>query len=216
MDKTARLDDLFHRWFAESGSPRSRFHDDGIMNEEAYATAYPKLLFVAREPNRTGAQMLDVHTGRASKVHLESVVKIYEWAYGIGNGFPCYEDIPRGEEDMLAVIATLAFMHLRKTAEGGIVRPEEFEAQAVRDKQFIVEQIEIIAPDIVIGGIGDFGLWGKILGIEVDARTTYGIRVFRYKTMKVIDFFHPAYHIIGAALYSLLQNVFTSKVFRDL
>jgi hypothetical protein len=59
-------------------------------------------------------------------------------------------------------------------------------------------------------------LWGKIFGPGLDAKTAYGVRVFRYKTMKVIDFFHPAYRIAGAALYSLFQNVYRSKTFREL
>ena len=214
--KKELLEDLFRRWVFETGAVRSRFHEDGIFDEEAYAAADPKLLFVAREPNRTGAQVFDTAARNRSHIHLESATRIYEWAYGVFNGFPEFEAVPRAPSDFPPVLSKIAFMHLVKTTEGGVTVPEGFARRLERDRKFILDQIDIIAPDVVVGGLGDFELWGRIFGPGLDVKTTYGTRVFRHREMKVIDFYHPAYRISGAALYSLFQNVFRSKTFREL
>jgi hypothetical protein len=216
VDKTQRLDDLFRRWEFEHRHRKGEFRRDGIFDESRYSTADPKLLFIVKEPNVSGAQVFDGGPESRDTLHHDSTLSLYKWTFGIFNCFPLYEDIPRDPVTMLDTLARTAFMYLRKTARGTVIRPEEFEERAFRDRAFILEQIEIIAPDVIVGCVRDFRLWSKIFGNDIVFRQAYDTALFRFKEMKVIDFFHPAYHISSAALYSLLQNVYNSQPFREL
>ena len=51
QNKTEQLNQLFDEWEQTVSEYKGKFVRDGIINEQFYETASPKILFIAKEPN---------------------------------------------------------------------------------------------------------------------------------------------------------------------
>lgn len=215
--RTERLNKLFVEWKQQRKKEAELMCLDGIVCEDNYERANPKILFIAKEPNNPEGPAFDFREGWREEVKYIFAIRLCQWAYGIRNGFPPLSEFDElAEADKLEVMSYISFMNLKKAGGTGSADPEEIRSVAKRDKEFLRRQIKIIDPDVIIGGVGvgDSSLWSLLFpGIEF-RNCGFDIRVARVECARVIEFYHPSYRNLPRAMsYSLLGRVFQSDEF---
>lgn len=218
ITKNGQLDKLFEEWINEYKKEMdeyrfnmSAFAKDGIINEENYINTFPKLLFIAKETNRGGG---DFRVWWREEVKYKFSKRIFEWAYGILNDFPDLDSIRIAQIDRKQIMSKISFMNLKKVPGESRANPDVIRATAMKFQKFILKEIKIICPDIIIGGIGDDTLWGKIFNFIKPKNSMNGRKLFKVENIKIVDFYHPSCRIPRAKLYSDLKDIISSEYFK--
>ena len=226
------LNKLFEEW--KMTSSHQNFFADGIINENEFKKSSQKVLILTKEPNYPPEEVKteSKHDYRSwwsneDGLYDRFTYRVAEWAHGILNEFPKYDDIwpvtAKNKYDcsrVLKALASIAFVNIKKSGGKGSSNQADINQYLKDHKDLILRQIEIIQPDIIVQGLTwdstVKGLYGELNW----HKTGYTIEVarFRYKKInaKIIDFYHPSTRSSAAALYCLLEKVYESKVFQDL
>ncbi len=217
MKKTEELNQLFIDWQNQFQHYKGKFVSDGIMNEEIYLNAKPKLLFIAKEannPSQTEGDFRDYWKDGAKETFS---YRIAEWSYGIQNNFPPFDSIYNSDDSVYkTALNSIAFMNVKKAAGGGLSEFEEVLSAVKSDKFFLLKEIEIINPDIVILGLSVQEIRDNLFDNLKWVRSGYEIEIAKSENRKFIDFYHPSARNAPSAAYSLLQNVINSDSFKNL
>ncbi len=212
--RTKILDKLFEEWKQRRGEEAKLMCLDGIVCEKNYESTEPKLLFVAKEPNHPEGRGSDYRKWWLKEVKYIFSKRLCLWAYGVWNDFPSLSEFD-AKADELELIRSISFMNLKKVGGTGSADPEKIRFITDRDKELLRRQIEIIDPDVIIGGVGDSSLWSLLFpGIALQD-CGFDIHVARVRRVRVIDFYHPSHRVPRAMSYSLLGRVFQSDKFRS-
>ena len=214
--RTERLNALFVEWRQWTIEEADRMCLDGIVCESSYEKTDPKLLFVAKEPNHPKGQGFDFRKWWSEEVKYAFSKRLCEWAYGVQNEFPPLSEFDTDETNKLATIRSIAFMNLKKVGGSGSSDHKVIRSATERDKCLLRQQIKIIDPDVIIGGIGDSRLWSLLFPGIMLRDCGFDIRVARVEHVRIIDFYHPSYRVPRAMSYSLLGRVFQSDEFAKL
>ncbi len=92
--KTEQLNELFGEWEAANPDYHGKFICDGIINEDIYNRTNPKVLFIAKEANQDDApEEGDFREWWANDIRHPFTYRLAEWAFGILNDFPPFEEI---------------------------------------------------------------------------------------------------------------------------
>ncbi|MEO8148546.1 MAG: hypothetical protein ABI723_12950 [Bacteroidia bacterium] len=85
-------------------------------------------------------------------------------------------------------------MNVKKNAGGGISENKKMlkSVRYYKNKNLIIEQINIIEPKIIILGLSWEALRNEIFGKEEWTSSGYGIEIKKWNNSKVIDFYHPS------------------------
>ena len=215
--KTERLNELFTEW-KRNIEEADRMCRDGIVCEKRYEKTDPQLLFVTKEPNLAVGPGFDFREWWSSEpVQYGFSKRLCEWSYGVQNRFPPLSEFDQDKSNESAAIRSISFMNLKKVGGSGSADPEVIRSYADRDKELLRRQIEIIDPDVIVGGIGrDSRLWSFLFPDIILQDCGFDIEVARVGRVRVIDFYHPSYPIPRAMSYSLLGRVFHSRIFTEL
>ncbi len=214
MSPNEQLNALFARWEASNPGYKGRFVKDGIINDTLYKNQRIKLLFISKEPNDLTQQAWDFREWWKQEIKYRFAHRIYQWAFGVLNDFPPLEKSD-SNQDKLSTLGSIAFMNLKKVAGGASADPVEISAAVSSDRACILDEIRIINPDIIIGGLGATDIWRSLFdGIEFTR--CYDILIARHGNHKIIDFYHPSYRAPRAMSYSLLQNIVQSVEFQQI
>lgn len=220
MPKMEDLKILFEHWKKEFSISDTDFYSDGIINESLYDSCKlgHSILVVAKEPN---ASNHDQDGDRSfitewdnKKADYAFACRIAEWAYGILHDFPAY-DLIKGQ--MLEYLRHISFMNVKKSGGKGLANRDNIYEIVTKHKDYIVREIKIINPDIIILGLSfDKELIAQLFG-HLDWRPSgYSINIAKFENSKVINFYHPSARNAAPASYSLMQNVIRSDAFRNL
>ncbi|MCB9179481.1 MAG: hypothetical protein H6590_08695 [Flavobacteriales bacterium] len=164
---------------------------------------------MTRVERRTGTS---VRNGRIDQLwtHADQVNR---WAYGILNGFPPWEQAKEPPENALLKVAC---MNVKKTGGAGTAVADDIRHHAEQYQELIREQVEIIDPDIIIGGLRGMWVW-KVLFPDLSATVEVeGVEVFRWRRAKVIDFYHPSNYYPRSMSYALLSRIFSNQKLKQL
>jgi len=130
---------------------------DGPIDEVSYRNAHPKILFVLREVNNYRGGNLKDYLADGPKYPIWFAVA--RWAAGLLNDFPPFQEIikPRILKDS---IRKTAIINLKKASGGPQADPQEVNLYAYRDRQLLRQQVDLIAPEIVVAcGTFDTIVW---------------------------------------------------------
>ena len=216
MIATEKLDALFHRWQEEFPEYKGKFNKDGINNEEVFEKQKLKLLFLAKEPNDPDQSEWDFREWWAEEVKYSFSHRICEWAFGLLNGFPPVENITYDNEKRVQIMSAVAFMNLKKSGGKANADHDEIKKTITRERHLILEEISIINPHIIIGGLGRTEFWSLLFPDIRFTDSGFDIKVARHDSYRIIDYYHPSYRVPRSMSYCLLGRVFTSDVFREL
>lgn len=211
--KNTNLDKLFNEWIKRYPKYENKFVSDGIIDEIQFNNTFPKLLFIAKEPNSPDQLSDDFREWWSGGVHDNFSYRICEWAFGLLNNFP---DLNKINNDRSIYIKKIAFMNLKKIGGKSTVKYDVLTKTVNEEKEFIRKEIDIIKPDIIIGGVGHEKYWKVIFdGIEF-RNSGFDIKIARYGNYKIIHYYHPSYRVPRAMSYSLLGRIFNSDGFKNL
>lgn len=221
MTKAKQLERLFAQWKKEVPLFRTEhFYTDGIIDEKTFEQnpAGKKVLFIAKEPNagkwdQAGTRSFLDEWNREPPPSYPFAQRLSEWAYGIIHDFPPYESI----EEKLSYLKRIAFMNVKKSGGGAFTDNKEMYRVVKPQCVFILREVDIIQPDIIVAGISFAeSLIEDIFGKVEFISSGYNVQIGRYKNAKVINFYHPSGRNVPAAMYCLLQQVVQSEAFRGL
>jgi hypothetical protein len=210
MSRNEQLNELFSRWKAALGSEGDHFTADGIVDEVEFNKQQLRILFLGKEANGGGWDFRVKWSEDPNWRHAQQVKKR---AVGILDDFPPFEEVTTSKVNHLRRIAC---MNVKKTPGGASSLLVEIEREVRRHSGFIREQVAIIDPDVIIGGLSWWHLWPLIVGTEPDKKLAENLWVFRWGRAKVIDFHHPSSRFPHAMLYAHLSRVMSSSTFKAL
>jgi len=213
--RTELLNLLFDEWEQSILDYKGKFVKDGIINEDRYYSAKPKILFITKEPNNPDQNEGDFRSWWMEEVKYTFAYRIAEWSYGILNGFPEYDEVWKSNRSRKA-LQQIAFMNIKKIGGGGSSQLSMMTEHLKMNFRFIHRQIDIIEPDIIITGTTWGELRNQLFPQTKWIQSGYDILVGRHKKAKVIDYYHPSSRTPPAASYSLLQNIVLSEKFKRL
>lgn len=214
MSRSDQLDELFEKWIQHHrqkniANAEKRFSRDGILNEELSNKARMRVLFVLREVNGEDENQKDLETNEDERrkkerykeykhVDLIQLLKdgpkyqmwhaIARWSAGILRRFPPFEEVD-DYATMKDSLLSVAAINLKKTPGGADADLEKVNAYARMDRRFIIDQIEIIDPDIIVA-CGTFSHLIWLLDLEVDSDDPLS-KVSVKGKWKVVPWCHP-------------------------
>lgn len=204
MTKNERLNKLFKKWEWAIRNGGKAFISDGIIDESKYERAGTKILFIGKEPHDTAlVSAWDFREEWAKDPDWKHARQCKRWAYGILNDFPVWEEAKEPPENTLLQVAC---MNVKKTGGGSSSIRAEIEHHVRAHAEHIRTQVEIIDPDIIIGGLRGWGIWDILLP-GLNHITVESIGVFHWGRAKVIDFYHPSNRYPHAMSYALLGRI---------
>ncbi len=216
MTKTEQLNKLFDRWIEQFPKYKGKFIKDGIVDEKVYELQKIKLLFIAKEPNDSKQSEWDFRVWWTEEVKYSFSHRICEWSFGFQRGFPPIVEIPSDNEKRIEIMKRIAFMNLKKTGGKANADLEGIEKVIEEERELLLEEIDIIKPDIIIGGLGKTDYWRRLFPTVELKDSGFDIEVSRVGEYKIIDYYHPSYRVPRAMSYTLLGAVSKSKVFTEL
>jgi hypothetical protein len=150
VKKTDRLNALFVRWkefYRQNGLDPDRFSSDGIIDEERYLKAKRKILFVLRETNEFGGDLCKlIRQGHRHNIFSQ----LSKWAAGILNDFPEFEEINCNRKVRTEALESIALLNLKKLTGTQTSVPALLHAFSLLDKSYIIEEIDIIKPEVIV------------------------------------------------------------------
>lgn len=211
--KTNKLNELFTEWENEILDYKDCFVRDGIIDEKRYDASKLKILFVAKEPNDPKHKIGDFRDDWNKGLYYSFAYRIAEWSYGILNDFPQFDEIKISSEEAHNAIKSIAFMNIKKSGGGGVAHYSVIFEHYDKNRAYLLRQIEIIKPELIILGISFWGELRKELFPDAEwKKSGYGIDIGIVKEKyKIIDFYHPSSRTPPSASYCLLHNIFKSN-----
>lgn len=216
QNKTQQLNQLFDEWEQTVSEYQGKFVRDGIINEQFYETASPKILFITKEPNNPKQEAGDFREWWKEEIAHSFSYRLSEWSYGLLNNFPQYDDIRTKKDSALKAIQSIAFMNIKKSGGAGNSDYERMVEHVKMNFNFLHRQIDIISPDIIITGTSWNELRDGLFPNIKWAKSGYDILIGKHNKAKVIDYYHPSSRTAPAASYSLLQNIISHNNFKSL
>lgn len=214
MNKTVQLNALFEQWKQAMPPNEGGFVADGIIDEQLFNQASKKILFITKEPNNPKQVAGDFREWWQQRLEGGFSLRIAEWAHGLLNDFPVFDNI--NEEQRQQAIRSIAFMNLKKVGGGGTAVGSSIIEHVRNYRHYLLQEIDIIQPDIIITGISGKPLREELFG-KLDWKASgYGIEIVQFKQAKVIDFYHPSSRNAPAAAYCLLERVVGGAAFKAL
>jgi len=177
---------------------------DGITNQERYRDVNPKILWVLKEPNLGGKQRAK---WSHRDFHKDGVADYTEWrntyqpiikvVYGILNNCFAHGKLPEITDDAtieeMNVLEYIAIINIDK--RGGAPQSEQSKINNVYValKEFLLQQIDAINPDIIINSSRVWNLFTDL--VPKENRKKLGVQNLSYgKTEEgkfVIHYYHP-------------------------
>lgn len=155
MRRDAAINGLFEDWlefYGSKGIDTKGFSRDGIVDEDAFEKATRRVLFILRETN-------DFWTSNEFRGDLRKFLRgtlrwqlwhtLGRWAYGILNDFPDYRECDN-HRSIRRALGSIAVINLKKITGGSWSDLEEINETALRDKTFILQEVDIIDPHVVV------------------------------------------------------------------
>jgi len=213
MTRNEQLNELFGRWKASLGDGSNYFTPDGIIDEVEFDKQNLRVLFLGKEANDLNGGGWDFRIEWAKDPNWRHARQVKKWAAGILDDFPPFEEITTSKVNHLRRVAC---MNVKKIPGGASSLVADVERDVRVHSSFIREQVAIIDPDVIIGGLSWWHLWPLILGNEPERRLVENLWVFRLGRAKVIDFHHPSSRFPHAMLYAHLSRVMSSPAFKAL
>jgi len=188
------INELFEMW--KKSRKFKYFVSDGVIDPEVYFSNNVKVLFITKEAN-DGDDGGDYNLCTEILKHENYkpfIRHMIQWTWAINENFP--EEINFCDEIKNKYLRSFAVLNLKKIGGGSISKNHNILQYANRDKDFIIKEIEIIDPDVIIGLISC-----PILSIiDINPKIKY------------IEFYHPAYFGFPDQVFmKMLKSLYLNK-----
>ncbi len=176
---------------------------DGIVNNDEYFDADPKILWILKEPydldnDGTETWSLSGLLNDSKKLHTAGGVKttwypIIYIMYSVFNEFPLWDDMENIEKDdsMIDALKKMAIMNVQKFPADTSTDNADISEAYRQHSQILLDQINVYKPDIIIGA-NTVKLFLKDLDVNVDERKYVEYDYWISNNKLYIDAEHPA------------------------
>lgn len=215
-----KLRELFKDW--QSTRNYSGFFKDGIIGEQDWNNKSPKIMFLLKENYSDGWEIdggIDIRGG----TNRQFFPNLARWKYLIEYIGQNNKVVGCPDDDALVdflggwVLSDVAYVNVKKSKGQSKSSNKMIQDFAVKDKDFLTKEIDIINPDIVICG-GTFWSYHPIYdgnnNIECVAN-----RVHKHEDRIILDFYHPGWRQCPGGyvgLYDKLKAILDNKYVLDL
>ncbi|MEO3947886.1 hypothetical protein [Gorillibacterium sp. CAU 1737] len=185
----------------------------GVVQEERYAEQKTKLLFLLKEvideTKNDKWSLVELIDKQIQEMKFLTIFKrLGELSYGFHHGFPPYNTGVTQPACIKEGLENLALINLKKTGGQNVSNMDEIRTHAFANKALLLQELEIIAPDLVICG-GTFDVICEVLGVPY-THSDSGARVARYPNMLLVEFLHPGFYMLSPKiLYAYFKEVMT-------
>lgn len=159
MGKNSAINTLFEErfeFYRSKGINTEEFSRDGIIDESLFNKADRRILFILRETNKFPGG--DLREFLSQTVQWQIWRNVGRWACGISNEFPDYSECDT-HQNVCEAIRQTAIMNLKKITGGSWSDLDEINETAHRDRKFILREVEIIDPEVIVA----CGTWGHLV-----------------------------------------------------
>ncbi len=199
MEIIERQNSLFEKWKIE----REGFIADGVVDEEAYLSSKPRVVYLLKEVNGGQDWSLTDYISAGGRAHTWN--NIARWQYGLQNlereiHWDEIKDISNNwrKERLQSICA----VNVKKTSGGCTSKKDELVEKAFQDRKFLKEQIEIYNPDIIICCGTSYLYFDYIYGIRAEGKmTNRGIWFIKDKSKVIVSYLHPEARVRDSMLY---------------
>ncbi|WP_055106797.1 hypothetical protein [Paenibacillus ihumii] len=213
---TEQLNELHTDW--KNRFIGQNYIEDGIIDEQAWLSPGRKIMVLLKEPHSRdyGWKYQDFILRRGYLEEGTSTwANLLRWTYGMLHGFPPYQEVDEAfhdiKENSLHFFGSVCFANIKKIAGASVANDKELIAFSDASHPFILKQISILEPSIVLccGGIV-FDIVRKSLDkekIEYERKfTSGGLEViwWKDKRINIVRYFHPMAHIPKEISYTYL------------
>lgn len=202
MKKNDQIDQLFKEMCIKHPYLSIGFKKDGIINEDLFDNQKKKVLFICKEPNDPTQTEGDFRTWWQQKLYGIHAHRVGAWSHGILNGFPDIQNISR--DDKMSGLSKIAYLNLKKIGGAGNSNISEICMYAKQIRHELIDQITIINPDIIIGGVSSFKVWDSLFGRS--DMTEISETGFLWRNKHVLHFYHPSARKSNLFLYEELKR----------
>ena len=199
-----KMDNLWKKWrdhYNNLGLEVDKISVDGLIHDEQY-NRIKSILFILKETNDyTGSLQGLLKNGPKYQMwHTLS-----RWAAGILEDFPEYKKID-DSNILKQSLHQVSAINLKKTTGGTRAEYSIVNAFAHQDRFLLKEQIELIAPKIIVA-CGTFDILVWLLGLTVDAQEPHKKAAITPNGVKIIPMRHPSM-ADNRKTYSALKTFF--------
>lgn len=200
-------ENLWEKWkahYAKIGVPPKTICRDGIIDFETYSNSKRKILFVLKDVNDWPEGDLRVMLQNGPVYQMWHTIA--RWSAGLLQGFPPYEQVDRFDV-MKESLRSIAAINLKKCSGKAWSDSPVVNAFAFRDRDLLLEQIHLIAPEVIVaGGTFDPLIW--LLELNVDPEHPLSKVVVDQKSgIKVVPWRHPG-RVNNRQTYQQLKKIF--------
>jgi len=189
---------------------------DGVVNENAYRSINPKLLFLLKEPNtkETGWNLIDFIQKGAQASTWDNIVR---WTIGIRNfkkEIPWSELLTISAEQRKETLQSVVVMNLKKTPGGQVTDDKKLFQFVSENCEFLVEQFLLYTDHqsthiTICCGSQVTNLFNQFISVAPQdwQHTFNGIPFREYRPNQfVIAYAHPEARVADNILYYPLIN----------
>ncbi|RLE39363.1 hypothetical protein DRJ17_01420 [Candidatus Woesearchaeota archaeon] len=210
---TERLNTLFESHLGPN------FFPDGVIDEERFLSANPKILYLLKDVNALETEQWDLRdAGRYFARKLKekgasypTITKMATISHYILEGFPDYASeqwIPG--EDLAESLLSIAIVNLKKTAGKSSTSDEKIKPHAEKNFKMWKSEIDIIQPDIALCGgtyylVKDLFIKNGVIKESDLEVTPNGMHFFRYNNSALVDVPHPNARYPYSHVYSYIK-----------
>jgi hypothetical protein len=187
LENIITIDELFALW--REIRKFESFSDDGILVEDLWKQARPKIAFLLKESNDDFCKIRGRSWGHPGEGNSRLFWRnLRMWTYittELLNGRVCTLERTIAEKEK--PLAEVAYINVKKKAESKPVSYDpDIQHHLDEDWDFLNRQIEIIAPDVLFC-CGTFKYLGGKIELEQISK-----RIYYHRHLLVVDFYHPS------------------------
>lgn len=180
---------------------------DGVINPAEYNKQTTKVLFIAKEHNplKDPHESGDYREWWNDDVRYPFSHRLSEWAHGIINDFPPYEQIKHS--DKKDALRSIAFINLKKTTGKSSSDIKVLSSYVNASRNLLLDQIREIAPTIIVCCLRYDTLPKQLFDFK-DMRPALPKFGYQYwKNIPVLNFYHPSARKNKVSLYEELTQL---------
>lgn len=211
QEREHKEEEFFNRWESEIASDdKAIFIKDGMVNPERYEAAKVKITFILKEVNSPTSEKWELskyvrNGGRASTWN-----NIARWTAAIIENKMFSEVNNMTAECRKEYLAQISVVNLKKTPGLATSKPKEIKTHAEVNREYLIKQLDIYEPDVVICcGTGQIFV-ETVLGIKnpewIKPNGPNGISYLRdtQRNRWIISTYHPQARKRKEFLYNIL------------
>jgi hypothetical protein len=204
-----KLELLSEKWKLQKGY--NNFVYDGILNYEKWNSLTLKILFLLKETaddfTKIADQEINITKGNGSHFWWN----ICYWKYlienlskGVNADFVSQSELPEVKINN-NILDSIAYVNVKKNCENKPASNDsEIYQYAINDKELLVEQIELINPDVVFCSKVTFLAYRYVYDNEIEKINSI---CYKHKNRLILNFRHPSYFQISGGRETLFNNL---------